>query len=97
MAQENALGVDVHDLVPLLHRGIHHVVGAVDAGVIHQDVELAEAGYDLVHRRVPRVLVGHVQPDEHALAARFVNLGLDLPSLFLQNVADDDLGPLAGE
>ena len=72
-------------------------MGAVDAGVIHQDVQLAEAGDDLVHCRVPGVLFSHVEPDEHALAARLVDLSLDPPPVFLQNVADNDLRPFAGE
>ena len=49
------------------------------------------------HRLGPRVLAGHVQPHEHAFAASLVDLCLHLPAVFLQHVADDDLGTLTGE
>ena len=96
-AQEDALGVDRHGGVPVFAGGVLHPFGPVDAGVVHQDIQLAEARNGSGHGILPRLLVGHVQVDEETLTAQFVDLRLDLASQLVTKVADDDLATLLGE
>jgi hypothetical protein len=95
-AQEDALGVDVHHLVPDGHA--HGVgAGAADPRVVHQDVELAEGGHGGLHRRLPVGLAGDVDLDEARLTAGLGDVVDDVAPLRLQQVAHDDPGPLLRE
>src|SRR4030095_4148051 len=94
--QEDALGVDVHHLVP--HGHAHGVgAGAADPGVVHQDVELAEGRDGGLHRRLPVGLVGDVDLHEARLTAGLGDVVDDIAPLRLQHVADGDPGPLLRE
>ena len=96
-AQENPLAVDVHDLVPKFLGGLLHRFGAVDAGVVDQDVQLAEPLHRGSHHVLPVGLAGHVQAQEQALAALLVDFRLHLPPFVLQHVGDDHPRALGGE
>ena len=67
------------------------------ASVVDHDVQLAEAGDGGGNSLGPRVLAGHVQVDEQALAASLVDFGLSLLALGFQHVADDDPSALLSE
>ena len=100
------LEVDGDDGVPL---GLGHVDDhpvAQDAGVVDQDVEVAER----LDRRVDQALgafpVGHVVGVDDGLAAEVADLGDDLLGrrrvltvtvVGATEVVDDDPGPLRGE
>ena len=103
---EVALQVDAHDVVPL---GLGHVdehAVAQDAGVVDEDVEVAER----LDRRVDEALgalpVGDVVAVGDGLAAERLDLGDDLVGRAVVGagavvgaaaVVDDDLGPFGGE
>ena len=54
-----ALQIDGHDFVPVwLSDGVDWPL-AVDAGVVHQDVDLVFGVYDVVHPRLDRLAVRH--------------------------------------
>ena len=68
-AEEYTLGVDVHEPLPGL--GAHRVlvVGAADAGVVHEYVDLAVARHRRFDGLRPVGLAGNVEPHEHGVAA----------------------------
>ena len=96
-AEEHALGVYVEDVVPKLFGGVLDAHLPVDAGVVDQDVQLAESLDGGADGGVPVVLAGDVQADEDALSAGLVDFGLQLPALVFKDVSDDDLAAFAGE
>ena len=103
-AQKDALAVDVHNLIP--HGGVGFVdaggveaadVGTADAGVVHQDVQLAVAGHGGGDGVGPLVGAGYVQVDVGGLAAEFADFGFQFHTFVVQDVADDHGGAFTDE
>src|SRR3990172_7638699 len=97
-AEEGALQVDVHYLIPGLfaHEHDQGVVGGAD--VVHEDVQLAEGVQALFEEPLDIVGSADIRPDDYALAL----LGLDgaghfFGGFFVCTVVDDDFGALFGE
>ena len=61
------------------------------------DVQFAEPGDCGGHGVLPGALVDHIQIDEDTISAGFIDLGFGAFAVFIQNVADDNLGPFLGE
>ena len=90
-AEEDALGIDGHHLVPggaAQHVGI---VGAADAGVVDEHVELAERAQGGLRRGVPLPLARDIQLHEASLAASRDDLVGNLLTFHLEDVGNDDL------
>src|SRR2546428_3228716 len=68
-AEEDALAVDPHDAVPVLFGEIHDVGAARDAGVVDEDIDLAEGVDGLADHPVDALEVADVGPEGQALAA----------------------------
>ena len=68
-----------------------------DAGVVYEDVELAEAFYGGVYGIAPAIFAGDVEGDEEGLTAGVVYFGGDFLSLLMEDVAEDDMGAFFGE
>jgi hypothetical protein len=71
--------------------------GAADAGIVHQHVQRAEAGYSCRNGMLPVFGFRHIQLDEEAGAAAGVDLGLDLLPCLFQEIPNDHLGTLTGK
>ena len=95
--KKHPLAVDIHDLVPQLGRSLLHQPQLEDPRIVHQDIQLAELVRRRGHRPLPVLLLRHVQRHEDALPAKFVNLRLHPPALVLQDIPDNNLGPLPRE
>ena len=96
-AEVDAGGVDVHDGVPGLLGHVAEEVGAADAGVVDEDVQLAEFGDGEVYGGLPVGFAGDVEVDEAGAAAFGVDFGCDLASFIFEDVADDDGCAFGGE
>ena len=68
-----------------------------DAGVVDEDVELAEALNSRVDGVAPAIFAGDVEGDEEGLAAGVVDFGGDFLTLLMEDVAEDDVGAFFGE
>ena len=95
--QEYALGVDCHDVVPVVAGGFLNVLAEDDGGVVHQHVHLAEPLLGGVNRPLPVILAGNVQMQINRLAAQLADFRLHLHTLVIQHVADDHFGPFLSE
>ena len=96
-AEEDALGVHVHEGVPG-HRA--HGVGierAADPRVVHQDVQLPESSDGGLDRLPPVRLAGDVELHEPRLAPGAGDLLGHLATFDLEDVADDDFCAFPGE
>src|SRR6266404_2983386 len=97
-AEEDALGVDRHHLVPLRDGALlDRHLGDHDGRVVDQDVEPPVAIERGLHRRSPVRLAGHVQVEVDGVAPRRPDARLDVLPLFVPDVAEDDLRALARE
>ena len=96
-AQEHAARIHRHQLVPRV--GVQHVGhrAAADAGIVHQDVELAVFLHGRIDHRLPVGLVGHVQAHEFGRAVGARDLGGDLAAVVLQHVGNHHLGAFLGK
>lgn len=100
-AEKDALGVDRHRPLPVRLAGLQERrAGAGERGVVDHDVERAEARDGQRHQRLDLAEVGHVAALEKRGPAGF---GDDLVGGLAAclrpggDVADDDVGALAGE
>ena len=67
-AEEHALGVDAMDAVPVGLGQVHDVGAPCDAGVVHQDVDLAERRQCLLHHGVDLAEVADIGRHRHRAA-----------------------------
>src|SRR6266851_2646041 len=97
-AEEDALGVHRHHLVPLRDGALlDRHLGDHDGRVVDQDVEPAVAIQRGLHRRSPVRLAGHVQVEVDGVAAAGPDGPLDLLALVVPDVPEHDSGALARE
>ena len=86
-AEEDALGVDVHGAVPAVVRAFFEFFTDEDAGVVDEDIEVAEAFYGSVDGIAPAIFAGDVEGDEEGLAAGVVDFVGDGLALLTEDVA----------
>ena len=96
-AQENSLGIDVEEPVPVLGAVLVGSRGAGDSGIVNENVHAAKPFDGGLDGPLPIVVTGDVHVDEECLTAGLVDSGLDLGALFVEDVADDYLGAFTGE
>src|SRR5438094_1513491 len=89
--EEHARGVDGHHAVPILECRLLDPGPAADAGVVHEDVQSAEAALGDLDGPLPVRLARDVELREDGLAALRLDLGFDAAALGFEHVADDDL------
>ena len=77
--------------------GFLDVLADQDAGVVKEHVQLAVGVHGRLHRRRPIGLAGDVQVHVGDVVAEFLQFGLGLLALVVQDVADDDAGALFRE
>jgi hypothetical protein len=96
--QERAGEVGGHHLLPFRLAELQRRLANVDAGVVDQDVDVAERGDGLLHHRRHRSVIGDVGFDGERpvaiLRAHTVRRGLRLGVV---PAGEDDVGPGAGE
>src|SRR5207253_10767023 len=95
--EEHALGIDVHHAVPVLDRGVLDPTSTTDAGVVDEDVQLAEAALGHADRLLPVGLARDVETREGGLAALRLDVRFDAASFGFEDVADDYLRALPCE
>ena len=93
-AEERAGQVDVDDLLPLRHVELADLAQRDDAGVVDQNVELAELVDRGGDRGVPLVGLGDVEVD---VARGVTDLVGQRLALVVEDVADDHLGALGDQ
>ena len=97
-AEKNALGVHRHDAVPLLLRALlNRHARNDDAGVVDQNIELAKAAHRRLHGPLPVRFAGDVEMYIDRLTARRADVGLDLRSGLVQEIAKHHLRALLDE
>jgi len=57
---EDAVDVDLHDLVPIFDRSLQKGAARENAGVIHQDVDSSEPGRRRIHQRLHVLLIRNI-------------------------------------
>ena len=95
--EEHALGVDLHDVVPIVSGGFLDVLAENDGGVVDEDVHLAELLLGGVDGALPVVGAGHVEMEVDRLAAKLADLGFHLHTEVIADVADDHFRAFLGE
>ena len=95
--QEHALDVYVDDLVPFLLGGVLDWGSTVYTSVVDKHVELTESVDSSFDGILPLGLDSHVETDEKRVAARLVDLGLDLLALIFKDIANYYGCPLGRE
>jgi len=91
-AEEDALAIDAHDAIPVLFGEIHDVGAPRDAGVVHEDVDLAERVHGAAGHRVDALEVPDVGAERQRLAPERADaVGGGLGGRLLE-VDGDDMG-----
>ena len=96
-AEEDALGVDGHYLVPGLLGGFLERVSFDDAGVVYEDVDLTKVGDGGVDGTLPVGLLAYVHFHEDGLAAGVDDFLGDAVAVFDLDVGEDDFSAFFGE
>jgi len=90
-AEKHPAQVDRHHLVPILKRHVQEGAFALDAGIVHQDVDRAKLPKHPGEHRFDLALLADVRVHRDGLAARGFDVGHNsLGGLPLGSVVDDN-------
>ena len=96
--QKHPLRVHLKHPIPLRRRPILYPNPVYDnRRVVHQHIQAAVLGNRRLNGRLPVRLIGNIQVNIQRLAAQFIDFGLNLPPLRVQDVPQHDLRPLLRE
>ena len=93
-APDNAPKVDVQNPLPLFRRGVDKRAAEPHAGVVAEDMHVAERGLGFLRGALDRICAGDIRFDREDIARYLSQYGLGLAQPIRSNVGDDD--PHAG-
>ncbi len=88
---ERHLQIEADDLAPILERHVEDQCVGIDAGIVDEDVERAEAGDGVGNEAAHRIVIEEIGFDE-GTAGVFLELGDDGRAIRRAATGDDDLG-----